>query len=836
MTSVYISHSSADNAEAGHIKDWLAELGHERLFLDFDPERGIPAGVEWEETLYRELRRCQAILVILTPNWHASRWCNSELAIAREKGKPVFVVKAKLGTDRLIPAVQEVDLTIDRVAALKKLERGLLDHGLDPASSFDWKPSRPLYPGLPAFDIDDAAIYFGRSEETLECCEVLRHLQVQAPGSPKFLLITGASGSGKSSLMRAGMLARLRKEPAKWVVTKPLPCRSATFLDLADCVVGAFPPEHRPPSVDRVAADLAAPDGPDNLLALARAARAALDRPDATLILALDQMEDLLAAEPSAQADQLLNLLRATLARSRQEVLVAGTIRSDRLGAWQQHSAVAAAPEHAELLFRTFTLGPMPVTRLGEIVRGPARYVDLVVDDNLVDAMRADTPTSDALPLLAYTLAYLYNRHGSGRRLTVEQYKDLGGLDKAVGFQANLAIDADNIPVEDLEALRSAFVPGLVRITPEGTIGTSRALFALLPERARPYLRKLVDEARVLVTDRNVSGQETLAVAHEALLRVWPRLSKWIEDDEAKLRRFGALQRAAREFHDAPGRGDYLVHRDHRLAEVEELIAEPRFKTILTDGDAQYLKACREAKQKAKTIRQVRWATGGAVALVLLWLTWTAYQGKQESVARLMGEMATSYRAGDLTGAFARLSQIGSFWRPDNATVLSSFWADRLVALPEVIRRAGSPSVIAVNNRPVVILDSGEPHAPTSGGTWFPAFAQVLNSFVLIESRKISLRNPSGFSLIIEVPVGQDWGRSTGESIFSMPNLIVVRSEGLEIESTDDTSAVLNFFFDLRATMCFVLLEKNRARAPCRQPMALPQYPMLFPHPLDLWQ
>lgn len=122
MTAIFVSHRSADNAEAGELKDWLARQGHERLFLDFDPADGIPAGVDWEQRLYQELRRCQALLIVLTPAWLESKWCGSELAIAREKGKAVFVVRVKpCPGGPLIPAIQEVDLTRDREAGLARL-------------------------------------------------------------------------------------------------------------------------------------------------------------------------------------------------------------------------------------------------------------------------------------------------------------------------------------------------------------------------------------------------------------------------------------------------------------------------------------------------------------------------------------------------------------------------------------------------------------------------------------------------------------------------------------------------------------------------------------------
>src|SRR5262245_24148986 len=115
MTAIFVSHRSVDNTEAQALKDWLEKLGHEQLFLDFDPTDGIPAGVDWEQRLYKELRRCQALLIVLTPAWLDSKWCSNELAIAREKGKAVFVVRVtRCAGGPIIPSLQEVDLTTDR--------------------------------------------------------------------------------------------------------------------------------------------------------------------------------------------------------------------------------------------------------------------------------------------------------------------------------------------------------------------------------------------------------------------------------------------------------------------------------------------------------------------------------------------------------------------------------------------------------------------------------------------------------------------------------------------------------------------------------------------------
>ncbi len=79
MTAIFISHSSVDNAAAAEMKAWLELQGHTSLFLDFDPEAGIKGGSGWEQTLYQQLRQCQAVIALLTLSWLASKWCFAEL-------------------------------------------------------------------------------------------------------------------------------------------------------------------------------------------------------------------------------------------------------------------------------------------------------------------------------------------------------------------------------------------------------------------------------------------------------------------------------------------------------------------------------------------------------------------------------------------------------------------------------------------------------------------------------------------------------------------------------------------------------------------------------------
>ena len=109
MARVFISHSSRDNEPAARIKAWLAEQGFETPFLDYDKHAGIPPGADWEKTLYREIERSEAIVIIQTPNWLDSKWCFAEFTQARALGKSIFpIIETPTGDTLISPDIQAV--------------------------------------------------------------------------------------------------------------------------------------------------------------------------------------------------------------------------------------------------------------------------------------------------------------------------------------------------------------------------------------------------------------------------------------------------------------------------------------------------------------------------------------------------------------------------------------------------------------------------------------------------------------------------------------------------------------------------------------------------------
>ena len=224
MPAIFISHSSMDRDVSGDIKAVLARLGFEHVFLDFDKETGLGIGENWEKRLYEELSRCHAVVLVLTPAWLASKWCFAELTQARALGKVILPVLCEpLGGQFVLPDIQAVDLVDWNAGGLERLEQRLRAISDELARGFMLDPTRPPYPGINAFEKEDAAIYFGRDEESRAVLERLDARRTQ--GGARFVVIIGASGSGKSSLLKASVLPLLARRRAQWVIAARHPSR-----------------------------------------------------------------------------------------------------------------------------------------------------------------------------------------------------------------------------------------------------------------------------------------------------------------------------------------------------------------------------------------------------------------------------------------------------------------------------------------------------------------------------------------------------------------------------------------------------------------------------------
>lgn len=436
MARLFISHSSHDNAAAIALRGWLAEQGWDDVFLDLDPERGIVSGERWERALHQAVSRCEAVVFLLSKRWFASGWCRREFELALRLGKRVFgvVIDATRTEDippeyrdtwqltrlsggqdgqlfpvRLPPDGAEEHVVFSR-EGLQRLRRGLQSAGPDPRH-FDWPPpndpDRPPYRGLR----DHAA--------------------------PRLFVVLGASGAGKSSFLRAGLLPRLARDDRHWRALPPIRPQGAVLDGDQGLVAGlhrAFIELGRPRARPALAI---AGNTPDSLMALLAELATAASPPTLpgeapaappTILLAVDQAEELFQADGAAQSRALLELLAAIAQAETPGVLVLFTIRTDLHGPLQEAAALAGLRQ------QTFPLPLLHPTSYPTIIEGPARRLEgpraLALPAKLTQDLAgvAAAGGDDALPMLAFTLETLWHEHGATGRLAPEGYNASAGF------------------------------------------------------------------------------------------------------------------------------------------------------------------------------------------------------------------------------------------------------------------------------------------------------------------------------------------------------------------------------------------------------------------------
>jgi hypothetical protein len=280
MARLFISHSSVNNVAALALGQWLSEQGYNDVFLDVDPNRGLAAGVRWQEALKAAADRCEAVLFLVSPSWLSSKWCLAEFLLAKSLHKRIFGLIVEPVPFERLPAemtaewqvcelvgkdsVRSFDFELGgkhervefRQAGLDLLRRGLEQAGLE-AGSFPWPPPgdpfRAPYRGLRALEPQDAAIFFGRDAAIVRGLDRIRGF-VES-GVERLLIVLGASGSGKSSFLRAGLLPRLARDDAAFLplpVIRPETAVISGNAGLAMALAGAFERLGKPRSPGRI--------------------------------------------------------------------------------------------------------------------------------------------------------------------------------------------------------------------------------------------------------------------------------------------------------------------------------------------------------------------------------------------------------------------------------------------------------------------------------------------------------------------------------------------------------------------------------------------------------
>jgi formylglycine-generating enzyme required for sulfatase activity len=620
---LFISHSSHDNAQAVRVRDWLRNNGWNDVFLDLDPARGLAPGQRWQDELKRAGERCAAVVVLVSPAWLASRWCQTEFLVADQLGKrifPVFVaptsfddlpleLKAKFQLADISTAEKEAD-------GFERLALGLKRAGLDP-DSFEWppvgEPDRSVYRGLHPLDVQDAAIFFGRDSEITRGLDELRRLRDGAP--QRILAILGASGSGKSSFLRAGLIARLRRDEANFLVLPVVRPELAAISGTQGLVASVSAGLGRRVTFEsgndlaRALADLRRPVTERLAREAAEGADLPANRPP-TIVIPLDQAEELSSAG-NAERGAFCDIVADALALDGNALVVA-TIRSDSYELFQNEPRLARIPR------LPFDLPPVPPGAFQQIVEGPAKLSrpPLEIEPALTQKLLSDLTTADALPLLSFTLQRLQARSGRDGKITLADYQnELGGLSGAIQSAVNAALG--NRPSKtDLDLARRLFVPALVQVGEDG-VKRRVARRSELPEAVQSLAGRFLAH-RLLVED---AGK--IEVAHESILRQWPGLAGWIAEEEGALKVLDSLRSAASDWcaHSSTKavrrESVWLIHRGDRLKQGSAVIGRADFASSIDADTKAYVAACLTEEKRGKTRQRWLLVAAGVAAVIL---------------------------------------------------------------------------------------------------------------------------------------------------------------------------------------------------------------------------
>ena len=416
----------------------------------------------------------------------------------------------------------------------------------EPLAANPIPPDARPYRGLLAFEPEHRRFFFGRSE--LERELVLRVRAAMGGWGSRFQVVVGASGSGKSSLVLAGLVPRLHedaREPWDVVVLRPGEAVSPGSLEVEEAP-GRFG------SLGRLRALLSglhresgAPTARGATVAEvlweARLLREA--RPGRWLLVVVDQLEELFTQVPGVEEREALMraLWRLTRAETPRVVVVA-TLRVDALGRCEHVRVDHQGPQLESVVYsaahRLF-VGPLEAERLADVIEGPARVVGLELEPGLVEVLRRDVEQEPgALPLLQHALDQLWERR-AGSRLTRAAYEELGGVAGA------MARTGDRLYESLSEAERHQARRLLVRLVDLREEMSPHArregLKALRPEREEhaaafdAVVEKLVRHRLVVRGEEGgVPPEPWLRLAHEALIRRWGRLVEWVREDRKR--------------------------------------------------------------------------------------------------------------------------------------------------------------------------------------------------------------------------------------------------------------------------------------------------------------
>ncbi|WP_242037993.1 hypothetical protein [Tolypothrix sp. FACHB-123] len=468
------------------------------------------------------------------------------------------------------------------------------------------------YRGLFHFGPDDAEFFFGR--------EIFVEELFAATQNRNFIPVLGASGSGKSSVVLAGLVPKLQNE-GRWLFTHFRP-GSEPFHALALALVPLY--TQNLDNTDKIiqARKLSQALGGGEIPLADVFAQIHQNHPTHRVLLIADQFEEIytLCADHKVRhsfLDSLLASFPSSPHQSQYNHVLVATMRADFLG-----NALLYPPFGDVLKTDIKLIRSMNHEELSQVVEKPADKLGVTFEVGLVERILDDVEDEPgSLPLLEFALTQLWQQR-QGKQLTHAAYQQIGKVQGALARHADQKYG--KLSATEKEQVRRIFIqlvhPG------EGTQDTRRlATKAELSEASWGLVKHLAD-ARLVVTSRNAAEQETVEVVHEALIRNWVELRRWMDADRS-FRAWQERLRFAMDQWQKMQRDEGVLLRGTVLKEAEAKLKQRRKE--LSKGEQEFIQASLALRQRVK--QRIYWSLGGIGSILLLalgiwgWLNYTTW-------------------------------------------------------------------------------------------------------------------------------------------------------------------------------------------------------------------
>ncbi|RZT10920.1 DNA-binding winged helix-turn-helix (wHTH) domain-containing protein [Duganella sp. CF402] len=528
----------------------------------------------------------------------------------------------------------------------------------DEVSQGSWLHASP-FRGLEAFEEQHAAIFFGRK---LSVDQLVQVVVAQAQAACAMVLVLGPSGAGKTSLVQAGLIPALKAGAAP--AESGIAISAHVQLDCADMGQSGL--------LETLASVLldAEIDGKllfENTSAAALAQRLAHDLPGLIehvqrqlptiqLLLFIDRFEAVFRLPQVSDAERavFINVLDQWARSGSMQLVLA--CRND----FYPQLASYPALMNLKLSGGHYDLTPPGSADIGQIVRHPAQVAQLryTVDqhgEGLDELLcRAALSGADSLPLLQYCLQELYRQRSPEGELSHEAFRAMGGLEGSIGARAEQVISA--LGTAQIAALPHVLSQLVLVAEDETTVSSRRVPWSALRNEAENQLVQALVDAHLFVSDLQ-GGAPTFGLAHEALLRRWPRVVAWVEEHRQALQVRSRISAQAKRWQESGRKRDMLLPSGTQTNQARQL--QTASSLSLTPQEQQFIQLSLQSERRSERVRMAVMAVVTSLAVLAGVLGLTARSAQTQAEAhRAEAEGLMGYMLGEFADKLRPLGKL----------------------------------------------------------------------------------------------------------------------------------------------------------------------------------